>query len=375
MIYREYGRTGKKVSAISFGGMRFEDQKNVDACAELLCKARMAGINYFDTAPGYGDSEKLFGAAFKTLIKESGRDSFFVATKTGSETVEGARRNLETSLERMGIGHVDFYHVWCVMSREDFELRRRNGVLEEFLKFKEEGLIRHICISTHMGGGEIRQVLDQFDFDGMLLGYSAMNFNYRDEGVAAAARKGLGIVAMNPLGGGIIPKNPDVFSFLKTREEETVVEAALRFLLDEERLTSSLVGFSNMAQLGEAVRAVEGYRRISSVEKDRMKAMLKESFNEMCTGCGYCDSCPQKIPIPRLMDTYNQYLFAGKEPKSIINRLKWHWDIEAGDPILRKCTKCGRCEILCTQKLPIMERILTIRETADKDLSGQAAAK
>ena len=69
MIYREYGSAGIEVSAIGFGGMRFVNQNNIEECASLVKAAYEAGINYFDTAPGYGKSEELFGAAFKEMKK------------------------------------------------------------------------------------------------------------------------------------------------------------------------------------------------------------------------------------------------------------------------------------------------------------------
>jgi len=368
MIYRNFGKTGKKISVISFGGMRFENQKNVEECAQLVCKAFEEGINYFDTAPGYGDSEKLYGEAFKHLIGKHGRTSFMVATKTAAETPSDARKDLEQSLSRMGLNYIDFYFVWCVMSLEDFKLREKNGVLDEFRKFKHEGLIKHICISTHMNGNEIEETLNNYDFDAILFGYSAMNFNYREKALESTLKKRIGTVVMNPLGGGIIPKNPDIFSFLKTRSDETVVEAALRFLIDDERIHSSLVGFANQKDLKEALNAVNGYKKIQEHKKALIKNNIREAFNQMCTSCGYCDYCPQQVPIPRLMDTYNQYIFSGRTDESIINRLKWHWDIHADDPILRKCTACKKCEKLCTQKLPIVERIKTIQKVADEFL-------
>jgi len=366
MIYRNFGQTNKKISVISFGGMRFEDQKNIDACAELICEAYKYGINYFDTAPGYGDSEKLYGIAFQKLIKDFGRNSFMVATKTGAETRENVRKDIEESIKRLKLDYIDFYYVWCVMSFEDFEYRRKNGVIDEFIKLYQEGLIKNISISTHMNGQEIEKTLNEFDFASILLGYSAMNFNYRDKGIEAAHKKNIGTIVMNPLGGGIIPQNPHIFSFLKTQKDETVTEAALRFLIDDNRINSSLVGFANQKQLKEAINAVKGYKKIPPEEKLRIKNNIKTAFNKMCTACGYCNSCPQNIPIPELMDTYNHYLISNKKAESIINRLKWHWDIQANDPILRACIECKRCEKLCTQKLPIIERIKTIKEIADK---------
>ena len=78
-------------------------------------------------------------------------------------------------------------------------------------------------------------------------------------------------------------------------------------------------------------------------------------------GAEYCDRCPEGIPIPKLMDAYNQYKLHGKTD-ALLNRLKWHWDVppaEAG-----RCTECGQCEEVCTQHLPIIQRLKQIAAAA-----------
>jgi predicted aldo/keto reductase-like oxidoreductase len=359
MLYRPYGQTGLSVSAIGFGGMRFPDQNDVEACAALVKAAYDVGINYFDTSIGYGKSEELFGAAFKDMLKTRGEKPFYVSTKSSAGEPDAIRRDLETSLGRMGLDAVDFYHVWCVITPDEYGKRKAAGALEAFARLKQEGLVGHVCLSTHMAGADIGPVLEDFPFEGVLLGYSAMNFPYREEGIAAAARLKRGVVVMNPLGGGIIPQHADRFGFVRTRPDETVVEGALRFLLDDVRITVALVGFSTTDQIREAVSAVDGYRPIAAAERQRIRAGLRQAFNEMCTGCGYCDHCPEGIPVPRYMDAYNQYLLSG-DPGTIPQRLDFHWDIDKDD--LQRCTLCGRCEEACTQKLPIRERLEFIRK-------------
>ncbi len=356
MLYRPYGTTGKAVSAIGFGGMRFPDQHDVEACAALVHAAYDAGITYFDTASGYGKSEELFGAAFVEMQKTRATRPFYVATKTFAADEDSVRRELETSLTRMGLDSVDFYHVWCLLSWDAWETRKRDGVLGAFEKMKAEGLVKHICVSSHMAGDDIGRLLQEYPFDGALLGYSAMNFAYREAALAAAASMNRGIVAMNPLGGGLIPQFPDRFAFVKSQPDETVVEGALRFLLNDPRVTVSLVGFSSFAQITEAIRAVDGFQPIAAETVAEMRSAVKAAFNELCTGCQYCDDCPQDIPIPKLMDAYNQYMLTG-DTQAILNRLNWHWGIKADSDLPGRCSECGQCEAACTQHLPIIQRL------------------
>ncbi len=361
MIYREYGGTGKEVSAIGFGGMRFEDQNDTEKCAELIMRAYEMGINYYDTAPGYEKSEDLFGAAFKQMRKHGDQKPYYVATKSMRGTASEVRRDTEKSLERMGIDRIDFHHVWCICDMDDYRERKAHGVLREFEKMKEEGLVEHIVVSTHLPGHEIRDLLNDYPFDGVLLGYSAMNFAYRQEGVRAALERGIGVVAMNPLGGGIIPQNPELFDFLRSSADETVVEGAIRFLLNTAGIDVALVGIADQPQLEQAVAAADGFRKIDEDKLEHIRSSLRASFDELCTTCGYCDHCPVGIPVPQIMDAYNQYKLRN-EPKAIFNRLQYHWGIDDVAAVIERCTKCGLCEEECTQGLPILARFQEILE-------------
>lgn len=374
MIYREYGSSGVKVSALGFGGMRFPQELDADGGAALVTAAHDAGITYFDTAIGYGRSEEVMGLAFREMVKTRTSRPFYVSTKTFAATPDDIRRDAETSLKRLQVDAIDFYHMWCVMSPDAYAQRKLSGALRGLERLKAEGLVRHIVISSHMNGHDIGAVLRDYPFEGVLLGYSAMNFAYREAALDAAAALRRGVVVMNPLGGGIIPQHPHRFAFVRSRPDESVTEGALRFLFNDPRITVALVGFSDRAQLDEALRAVEGFKPLSDETVRRIRASVKEAFNELCTGCSYCDSCEQDIPIPKLMDAYNQYMLTG-EKKSLVNRLAWHWSILQEDNYLDRCTACGACEKACTQHLPIVTRLREIRTEVERHLAEKAIRK
>jgi uncharacterized protein len=366
VIYREYGKTGKKVSMLGFGGMRFSNVDDREACTAMMVEAAKGGVNYFDTAPGYFStrSEQAFGDGFRELARQG--LPYFCSTKTFAVTESAIRKELDGQLKRLGVSAVDFYHIWCITSVENWRGRRKDGILETFRKLKEEKLIRHICVSSHLIGDEIKELLMEGVFEGVLFGYSAYNFNTRQAAFDAIAAKDLGCVVMNPLGGGIIPRNPKIFDFIRMRPEESVVEAALRFLFSHERIDVSLVGFSTVEQVRESLKAVERFQPLSAAELDRIKKGIRGAFGELCTGCQYCDECPQEIRIPQLMDAYNQKRLSGQD-QDLLNRLSWHWNLEPSEAA--KCTECGHCEEACTQHLPIMARLKEIAAV------GAAAAK
>jgi len=366
MQYTPYGNTGISVSRIGFGGMRFENHHDIESSAALVLKAYEKGINYFDTAPYYCDdkSQDIMGYAIREMLKTRAQKPFYVSTKTSEKDPDKIRRDLEKSLERLGLDAIDFYHVWCVMTQEDWKERKSRGVLKEFERLKEEGLVKNICVSTHMSGEDIAPMLDDYPFAGMLVGYSIMNFPYRQKGLEAAAARNMGLSIMNPLGGGIIPQHPERFAFVKTRSEETVVEAALRFLWNDPRITLSLVGFANPAQLEEACRAIDGFHSIAESEIQRIKQALNDSFDSLCTGCGYCINCPVSLPIPKLMDAYNHFVLTG-DREAAFNRMKWHWG-STNPQIARGCIDCIQCEDACTQKLNIRERLDWVAELMEE---------
>ncbi|WP_070000840.1 aldo/keto reductase [Cellulosilyticum sp. I15G10I2] len=366
MIYRQYGQTDKEVSIIGFGGMRFLEEDfqegNYEKCAELINYAREKGINYFDTAPLYCDdqSEKILGYAFSQMKKD-----FFVATKTsthvtGDKTSDDVLRRIETSLSRLKIDKINFMHLWCVLDYDMFErYTQKGGLFEGFLKAKARGLVEHIALSTHASGEDIEKMLETELFEGVLLGYNATNFAFREKGLEAAKRLKRAVVTMNPLGGGLIPQRADYYAFLKQNAEDTVAKAAIRFNASHPEITVTLCGFSNKEQVDEACEAIKDLKPITDAEKLQIKSHLKASLNNVCTGCGYCDDCPKGIAIPKLMDAYNQYIITDKE-EDILRRIKNHWQIKAEKGGALQCTACGKCERACTQKLPIIERLREI---------------
>jgi hypothetical protein len=359
MIYREYGRTGEQVSAIGFGGMRFPKAEDEAACVELVLAACDAGVNYFDTAPGYCKdlSEVRMGQAIAEMKRRGRR--FYISTKSGESDGGKVRAQLEKSLARLGVEAIDFYHCWCVMDREDWAERKSGGAVQEMLKAREEGLVRHVCVSTHMAGDDIGAMLSEGFFEGVLLGYSAVNAPYRGPGIEAARRLGLGVAVMNPLGGGVIPQQPERLDFIRQPGDPSVVRSALRFVLSTPGVAVALVGMSSPEQAREAAAAVEPFRPLTPEQMDGVRRGVQRGFDQLCTLCRYCDACPSGIPVPKYMSAYNYRML--ETAKKMQDYLKWHWGLDEAAPgVSAVCTKCGACEERCTQHLPIIERLAEI---------------
>lgn len=362
MYYKEYGKTGIKVSAIGLGTMRYdaEDIKagNYEKCAEIPLYALEQGINYWDTAPFYCEdkSEIVTGIA----LSQVSRSDVYVTSKvnlgvlkTEKPTKDIFRKRLELSLDRLKTDYIDFYHMWCMLSLESWE-KHMEVLYHFFEEAKSEGLIRHIVFSSHMEGNDIEKVVAADKFEGMLIGYNALNYRFRQSGIKKAYQKGMGVVVMNPLGGGLIPQNPEAFSYLTEGTDLTVPQAALRFVASHREITVTLAGCTTKAHIDDAVKAVENLQEMDAWQVAEKYESSGIALNDLCTGCAYCKGCPKDIEIPRLMDAYNQKLLTG-EQENIMERVKNHWNIDPQQAA--NCISCGKCEIQCTQHLPIIQRL------------------
>lgn len=360
MLYTPFGKTGTDVSRLGFGGMRFEEPDNIDAMAEVVFHAHEKGITYFDTAPYYCNdkSEEIVGTAVKEM-KKTGKP-FYIATKCGAEKGEEVRESLERSLKRLNVDSIDFFHCWCVLSPDKFDRRIEHGAISAMKKAKEEGLIKHMSISTHMSSKDMKTVLAQEDFASVLCGYNVLNFRLRGEGIAFAKEKEMGVVVMNPLGGGLVPEFADTIQHIKRREDQSVVHAALDFIWSNENIDVALVGMRNKSDVDDTVAAAEAYTPPDKSWLEKVAQTPSRAEGELCTQCCYCDVCPEKIPVFKYMDAYNFYLLR-ENWQDVFNRLKWHWGIKTPDE-LKKCTACGSCEDTCTQHLDIIARLKEMRQ-------------
>lgn len=349
MIYRDLGTTGRRVSAIGFGGMRFRAIDDRDACAAALERAVALGITYFDTASSYfkGKSEERFG--------ESLADKpVLVSTKSSAADADGLRRDLDTSLRRLRRDRVDIFHIWCILKPEELPARRAGGAIAAAFRAREEGLVGEVFVSTHMDGAAIEAALRDTPFAGVTLGTSAINAPFRAQAIEAARRLGRAVVCMNPLGGGVIPRNARLFSYLQGPADRTVVEGALRYVVGTPGVSVALVGCADAAEVEAAAAAVEPFvpwtpERIAAVQD-----LITRDLDRLCTGCGYCRKCPAQVPIPQLMMAYNQKLLGGGDA-AIRRALSFEWDLAPS--LAAACTACGACEKVCTQKLPVIERL------------------
>jgi aryl-alcohol dehydrogenase-like predicted oxidoreductase len=166
---QEFGRTGHQSTRVIFGAYALSKatQAKADSALALL---QEYGVNHIDTAPMYGNAEKVIGP---WLVKH--RNDFFVATKTRSRSRQGALDNLKRSLERLRVDYIDLWQMHGLTNPAGWEkVMGAEGALEAFVEAREKGLVRFLGVTGH--GNNVpamhKRSLERFDFDSVLLPYN-----------------------------------------------------------------------------------------------------------------------------------------------------------------------------------------------------------
>lgn len=364
MNYTTYGKTGKKVSILGMGGMRFDKDIPEKECEGFIRYANELGINYFDTAPLYNEdrSEGIYGRAFSAMPREN----FLVATKGEQHlTAKQVEASIERSVKRLGVEYINFFFLWSIITPDGYKKAAMKGkALEGILRARERGLIEHIGVSTHMYSAGIKLLVDEGIFEFIMIPYNALNFAGREEGVRYAQEKNLGTAAMNPAYGGVIPQYKDLIEIFPG-SQNSPVEDAFRFCLESPYIDVTLSGMNSRKMIQENAGYAASSEKISPEAQDKKQQKIEEGFTNMCTSCGYClRHCPEEINIKAYMEIYNTYMLTQSENHTL-ERYKWYHKFgplmddakRAGD-----CAQCHDCEPHCTQYLNIVERLAWIDE-------------
>ena len=373
MRYNEFGKTGIKMSALGFGAMRLpmrgegeNREVNDDLAIPLMRRAFDLGVNYIDTAPGYCDtkSEISVGKALKGY-----RDKVYVATKNPGKniTADDWTKCLETSLKKMDLDYIDFYHFWG-LNLASFQALdvMSDGPLQAAERAKAQGLIKHLSFSYHDKPENLRPIVDSGRFESVLIQYNLLDRS-NEENIAYLKEKGLGTVIMGPVGGGRLGAPSDIIQGLLKDKPASTAEMAMRFVLANPNVDVSLSGMSDIAMLEEnaAIAAKEGHLTQDELAKvNQMMEENKKLAQLYCTTCNYCLPCPQNIRIPHVFNLMNNYRIYGiiDHSKNAYARLmRGEGPGKSFDA--SKCVECGICEEKCPQKLPIMKQLQECHKT------------
>ena len=307
MEYRQLTESGIKVSCVSFGGMRLPEITEEQAY-KVINKALDLGINYFETAYHYGDSEVKIG---KSLGKR--RKDIILSTKSAYNdpiTGDELKRNVEQQLKRLQTDYLDFYQMWGTDGMDVFVKMIGPGYKYEAVKdLMRQGIIKHVGITSHGKPKDVEIMIESGLFESVTIYYNAMKQEYTS--VAALAQKlKMGVVAMGPLNGGFLGEETKEMSFLKRGKAKTNAEGALRFIIGNKNITTAIVGFKTEQEVIDGVFAGDLYEDIANtndmaVITEAFKAMANKIPKIVCSGCNYCKPCKEDINIPHVLRLAN----------------------------------------------------------------------
>jgi len=358
MLYRELGRSGIKVSAVSFGAMRWP---SADECKRIMHRGLDLGLNYVDSSTGYegGQCEPWTGAA---VAGRRGEILFSAkAHWNAAPPADVVRRTIETSLQRTGLKTFDFYQVWGLQTMEVVEaLLAKGGTIEGVRKAMDDGLVRHGIGFTFHGTPEVfRAAIDTGEFLCATVSYNLMNRKEEDN-IAYAAERGVGIIIMNPLAGGVLGLAGDASLDFLRNGDSSPAYGALRFLLANPGISTAIVGFSRVEEVDEAVAALDGAEALDQAYRQdliRRLDAVQLIEGDFCTGCGYCKECPQGVNPSRFMQAMRDFVRYGVDENALARWLLSRYPHSSIRDELAKCTACGTCEQKCPQHLKIIESI------------------
>jgi len=244
----------------------------------------------------------------------------------------------------------------------------KGGPYQGLVKAKDQGMIEHICVSTHANADEILKIIEDGYFEGITISFNAMTANTMKPVIVAAYKKQIPLVSMNTMGGGFIPWMPDFFDDLLMEDDEDVAMAALRFNVSHKELTVALSGMGTIDIVDKNVNALRDESSIGNKRLTQFSLSSNPVFSAFCTGCGYCEPCPVKLPIKQILSAYN-FNFAPVKGQSknvtldnrnfplVIDQLRIDLIKITSEYKVNPCTQCKTCEKKCTQNLPIISRI------------------
>ncbi|MBQ6074612.1 MAG: aldo/keto reductase [Lachnospiraceae bacterium] len=310
----QLGNTGIEIEKNGFGALPIQRISKEEA-ASLLRRAYDGGMNYFDTARAYSDSEEKLGYAFKGM-----RDKLIIATKTGAVTAEGMWKDLETSLRTLETDYIDVYQfhnpAFCPKPGG------ADGLYEAALKAKEEGKIRHISITNHRLA-VAQEAIESGLYATLQFPYSYLSGPQEEELVDACREKGMGFIAMKALAGGLIRDGYTAAAYMETKDIVVPIWGVQRGW----ELEQFLDVVKNGAELTP--------ERQATIEKDRA-----ELAGDFCRGCGYCMPCPMGIEINNCA---RMSLMLRRAPAKDWLTEAWQEKMHQ----IENCLHCGSCSSKC----------------------------
>ncbi len=317
------GKTGIRVPQNGFGALPIQ-RVPMEIAVEILRKAYDGGMRFFDTARAYSDSEEKLGEAFGNgYIK---RDEIIIATKTPAKTPEDFWKDLDTSLNKLKTDYIDIYQFHLM--GECWKPGEDNGMYECMIRAKEEGKIRHIGGTAHKLG-VAREIAESGLYETLQYPISYLADDKEKELIEICNRKGVGLICMKALAGGLITNS----------------RAAMAFMSQYDGLVP-IWGIQRDSELNEWLSFMEDTPVMDDEIRDFIRSECEELKGEFCRGCGYCMPCTVGIQINQCN---RMALMLRRAPSEGWLNDYWQQELER----TKECVECGACLPKCPYGLDI----------------------
>lgn len=371
MQYRINPKNGDALSILAFGCMRFAKEES--EVERQIIYAIEQGVNYFDTAYIYPNSETTLGK----ILAKGYRDRVHIATKLPHYLLkkpEDFERYFHEHLRRLQTHYIDYYLIH-MLSDVGVWQRLKNLGIENWIKEKKaKGQIRNIGFSYHGGKEDFVKLIDAYDWE-----FCMIQYNYMDEtnqagrsGLEYASCKGLPVMIMEPLRGGklvtSLPKEVEEL-WQQAQPKRSPAEWALRWVWNHPQVTTVLSGMNTMEMLQENIKAASQARALEFTEVEntlfqKVREILLRTIRVPCTGCNYCMPCPFGVDIPLCLACSNDVVLEGRF--TAIRKYIMQTGIKKKDSHASLCTECGLCEAKCPQHIAIRKEL----RVTQKELEG-----
>lgn len=366
MLYRKMESTGDELSILGFGCMRLPQKAgriDEERATRQLRDAIDRGVNYIDTAFPYhmGTSEPFVGRALSSGYREKVK----LATKIPpwqTNTREDMDRILGEQLQRLQTEQIDYYLIHA-LNGTSWAKMRDLGVLEFLERAEADGRIVNAGFSFHGALPDFKEIVDAWGWR-----FCQIQYNYLDErmqagteGLEYAAGKGLGIIVMEGLRGGLLGRRAprDVETIWDEAEvRRSPAEWALRWIWNRPELQVVLSGMNDEAHIDENLRIADEALPDSLTERElelvrRAANAYRDLLKADCTGCQYCLPCPAGVAIPACLRFYNAKLAFRDKNAGMLHAI-FVGAVTGGEPsFASRCEGCGVCVERCPQGLPI----------------------
>ena len=314
------GRTELYVTKTAMGCLPIQRCSTEDA-VQIVRRAYEGGINFFDTANNYSDSEEKVGLALSPVRKD-----VIIATKSASDTAAGILEHIELSLRRLRTDYIDLFQFHCVPEMPDFD--DPEGAYAGALEAQRRGWIRHVGVTAH----KIELAFDLIEtgrFETMQFPFSYLSGEREEQLVARCGELDMGYIAMKGLAGGLLTNARACHAFMKAHENVVPIW-----------------GVQTMDQINEWLAVAEEDPDMNETFAAEIAQDRKQLAANFCRGCGYCMPCPQEIEIQNVarMD-----MLLRRSPWQQYMSDEWYEKMHR----INDCLECRRCVSHCPYGLDI----------------------